>query len=166
AGPVGITQLRPAGEPGLDAVSLHVIRDALGELAHELRPLRTRADEAHLPPQHVEDLRQLIDAGLAHEGAHPRDARIALRRPLRLSVLLRIDAHAAELQQLEFPPEQAYPALAVEDRRAPAVPELDGERGEQHDRQAEHEHHEARGQIEPAGADSPQRIAAESLTED
>ena len=74
------------------------------ELLHELRPLRPRADEAHVAAQHVEDLRQLVDAHLADEAADARDAIVVGRRPARASVLLGVDAHAAELEHAEHRP--------------------------------------------------------------
>src|SRR5512139_3031860 len=51
--------LRPAGEAALDLVAQHVARDALAELVDEDRPLRARPDEAHLPAEDVDQLRQL-----------------------------------------------------------------------------------------------------------
>ena len=46
----------------------------------ELRPLGPRADEAHLAPEHVEELRQLVERDAAQEAA---DAACAGRRPRR-----------------------------------------------------------------------------------
>src|SRR5687768_2202991 len=61
-GAVGITQLRPAGDAGLDGMAFAIIRNALVELLDEFRTLGARTDEAHLTAQHVENLRQFIDA--------------------------------------------------------------------------------------------------------
>src|SRR4051812_41159607 len=43
AGAVAVADLRPAREPRRDKVAKVVIRDLLGQLADELRPLRARA---------------------------------------------------------------------------------------------------------------------------
>jgi hypothetical protein len=47
------------------------------------RLLWSRADDAHLAPQHVQKLRQLVDMSGAKGAPEPRDARIVLRRPTR-----------------------------------------------------------------------------------
>src|SRR5882762_7846542 len=49
---VRIAQLRPAGDPGLQAMPLEVVRNLLGELRHELRALGTRAER----PEFVAEL--------------------------------------------------------------------------------------------------------------
>ena len=56
--------------------------------------------------------------------------------------------------------------LAVEYRRAPALLELDCERRHHHDRQRHHDRQQAREQIEQPRGQQPQRVAAETLTED
>src|SRR5579862_3838901 len=100
---------------------------------HELWAFRTRSDETHVPAQHVEDLWQLIDAQLADDCAHARDAWIPALRPLR-AIEFRVLAHAAELQHVEGTATQPHAFLAVEGRRAPAILDLDGGPGEQHER--------------------------------
>ena len=46
--PAKAVDLRPAGDPRLDAVAILVAIDLGGEQLHELGPLRARADQAHL----------------------------------------------------------------------------------------------------------------------
>src|SRR5690349_2692768 len=64
--------LRPAGDPRLDALAVAVAVDALLEHAREVRPLGAGADEAHVALEHVQQLRQLVERGLAHEAAERR----------------------------------------------------------------------------------------------
>src|SRR6266403_1186058 len=68
--------LRPAGDPGFDAVADHVVGNSLRELADEYRALGSRPDQAHVSFEHVPKLGQLIEAGAAHEGAQKRSAGI------------------------------------------------------------------------------------------
>ena len=57
---------------------------------------------------------------------------IVLRRPLRLTILLRPICHAAEFDDVIFLAAKAYTGLPVKDR-APAV-QFDKESGDEHDR--------------------------------
>src|SRR4030095_10507826 len=163
--PVRITQLRPARDARLDRVTLAVVRDALVQLGHEFGPLRTRADEAHLPAQHVEDLRQLVDPRQPDDRAEARDAAVVLLGPLRLAVRLRVLAHAAELQQAERLGVLSDAPWAVEDRGPWTFDELDGERRQQHERRREHEQREARDDVENALQGRVDAPLAEALRE-
>ena len=51
-----------------------VERDLLGQHCDEFGALGTRADKAHFALQHVQELRQLVDAGASQEPANPRYA--------------------------------------------------------------------------------------------
>src|ERR1019366_8583751 len=68
--------LGPAGDAGFDGVPSVIVRDRLGELADENRTLRTRAYQAHVADEDVDELRQLVQARLAQEGAELRCARV------------------------------------------------------------------------------------------
>src|SRR5215204_5878404 len=57
---VGVTDLRPAGDTGLDEVPASPERNLVGQLVQELRPLGPRADDAHLATQDVPKLRELV----------------------------------------------------------------------------------------------------------
>ena len=74
--------LRPAGDPGLDAVAREIAVDGLVEqpvLQLALHRVRARADQRQVALEHhVEQLRQLVEAGLADEAADAGDARIVL----------------------------------------------------------------------------------------
>src|SRR5947209_19988221 len=75
--------LRPAGDARLHAVTEHVLRNLLAELIDEHRALGPRADEAHVAAEHVEELRNLVEARAAQPPADRRRAIVALRRPHR-----------------------------------------------------------------------------------
>ena len=84
------------------------------------------------PREHVEELRQLVEAGLADEAADAGDARIALGHELgRIGVGL-VDVHRAELEDLDQLVVEAV-ALLAEQHRALAV-ELDRQRHQRHHR--------------------------------
>ncbi len=80
-GAVGIVDLRPAGDAGLHHVALGIIGQLVFEIVDEFRPLRARADEAHLALEHAPRLRQLVDPHLADEPADTGDARIVRSAP-------------------------------------------------------------------------------------
>src|SRR5499425_1429941 len=61
--------LRPPCDAGLDLVTEHVARHSLTEALHEHGPLGARPHHAHLPAQHVHELRQLVEAEAAEKGA-------------------------------------------------------------------------------------------------
>ena len=79
--PAQAVDLRPAGHARLFHVALAVARHQVGELRHELRPLGPRADQAHLADEHVDQLRELVQAEAADEPAQPRAPRIVRARP-------------------------------------------------------------------------------------
>jgi hypothetical protein len=83
--------------------------------------MRSRAYQAHLAAQDIEELRQLVDAGRADDPPDARDARIVSRRGVRPG--LAAVAHRPELEH----PEQLVAApdagLDVEHRAAAFQPE-------------------------------------------
>src|SRR5690606_25413395 len=60
-------QLRPAREAGTHAMAQVVVAQVGVEFGHELRPLRARADDAHVAPEDVPQLRELVQAGAADD---------------------------------------------------------------------------------------------------
>src|SRR5205814_3503242 len=78
--------LRPAGDAGLDAMAGEIAVDRLVELAVLdllVDGVRARPDQRQVALEHhVEELRQLVDAGLADEAADAGDARIVLGHAL------------------------------------------------------------------------------------
>ena len=92
--------LREAGDAGLDRVPLPIARLDVPEqpvARQAAERVGTRADDAHLTAQHVEHLRQFVDAGRADEAADAGDARVAALRRAIACQIRAIDAHAAEL---------------------------------------------------------------------
>src|SRR5688572_17738069 len=83
ASPVGVADLRPAGESGLDDVALTIERDRPRQFAHERRTLGTRSDKAHLALQYVPELRQLVDPRPAKNPADGGHARVVRMGPYR-----------------------------------------------------------------------------------
>ena len=55
----------------------------------ELWPLRSWADQAHIPAEHIPDLGQSIQAAFDGEPANPRDPRIIFSSPTWLRRRLR-----------------------------------------------------------------------------
>ena len=108
--------LRPAGDAGLDTVAGRVVGNGLAEAVNEHRPLRPRADQAHVAFEHIDKLRQFVQARCPNERSEPGAARIVFLRPDRAGLLLGIDAHAAEFQHLKHAAVQAAPFLTVEHR--------------------------------------------------
>lgn len=129
--------LGEAGDAGLDVVAVGVLGILRGELLDEVRALGARADEAHVAVEDVPDLRQLVEAGGADEGADARDARVVVGRELRAGVLLGVDAHRAEFVDLVGLTKTASANLAVESWAA--VLELDSDGNRHHEGQCNDE---------------------------
>ena len=105
--------LAPAGDAWLDIVADHVLVDQVGIFLRVLEHVGSGAHDAHLAEQHVDELRKLVDAGLAqylaplgHAGVVPRGLQ---------AVGLGVDLHAAELQAGELPAVDAGALLAEKD---------------------------------------------------
>src|SRR3546814_18492153 len=93
-----------------------VIADALVETVHELRPLRSWADDAHVATQHVPELRQLIQPGLADEAPDPGDPVVVFSSPTGHAIALGVGPHATELDD---PDELAvFTAAILADRKS------------------------------------------------
>src|SRR5205807_10642438 len=88
--------LRPSGDAGLDLVALHVALDELAVHLVARDRVGARADYAHAALQYVDELRQLVERGAAHEGAERGDARIDAADLVDLLAVLS-DAQGAEL---------------------------------------------------------------------
>lgn len=97
----------------------------LFELFDEVRPFGSRADEAHVAVEDVEDLRQFVQAGGTDEFADFGNAWVVFRRQLRTGIFFRIDAHGTEFIDFILFTEAADADLAVEN--GTAIAELDGQ---------------------------------------
>ena len=70
----GEIHLGPADDAGADAVPLTVVGNMPGKGGDELGALGTGSHERHIPLEHIEELRQVVDAQLAEDRANPGDA--------------------------------------------------------------------------------------------
>ena len=98
------------------------------------------------PLQHVEELRQLVDRGLADEPADAGDARIVLGHELGRIGVEHVGAHRAELVDLDQLVVEAVPLLLEEHR--PLAVELDGDGGGDHDRRQQDQRQQRHGLVE------------------
>lgn len=114
-----------AGDARFDVMAIGVFGVFFLELFDEVRPFRSRADEAHVAVEDVEDLRQFVEAGGADEFPYFCDARVVVRGQLGTGVFFGVRTHGTELIDLVFFAEAADADLTVKDR--PPVFELDGD---------------------------------------
>lgn len=97
----------------------------LFKLFDEVRPFGSRANEAHVAVEDVEDLRQFVKSSSADEFPYFCDARVVVRGQLGTGVFFGIRTHGTEFIDLVFFAEAADADLAVEDRAV--VFEFDGD---------------------------------------
>ena len=105
--------LGPACDAGFYPVAHHVLADEFRILLRVLKHVRPRADDGHFALEHVDELRQLVDARLAQEVAEPGFAGVVLGRLEPVGV--GIDPHRAELDALEYLAVFAVALLPEED---------------------------------------------------
>src|SRR6266513_3806739 len=163
-GTVAVAHLGPPGDARLHEMPFRVIRNRLCQFLDEGRTLGARADEAHLPGEDVEHLRQLVDPEPAEPGADSRDAGIVAARPDRLPLRLRIDPHAPELQHREPPPVLPRADLAIQNRAA--VFKEDCDRRQQGDRRGREQDRDADDHVEQALARQSRDVATKAIRED
>ena len=124
-GVVLAVDLRVAGEAGLGLQAQPELRHCLLVLCCDLGPLRTGADNGQVALQDVHQLGQLVDARLADNASHRRNAVIVLAGgQAGHAVLLRVHPHTAEFMDLKDLPVPGQTVLRVKDRAA--VVGLDG----------------------------------------
>lgn len=109
-GRIAVHHLGPATDPGPHDMTIHIERDLPLELIDKSALLRSWPNQAHVPFEDVEELRQLVDAQLADHLAHPSDAHIAILSELR-TVLFRVLAHAAKLVDAKILVALTHPVL-------------------------------------------------------
>src|SRR5207237_7949457 len=93
--------LGPSRNAGLDAVPRLVVGDGLAEFLDKHRAFRSRTDQAHIAPKHVEKLGQFVQPGLAQKTPQPRPAWVVLGGPDGAAVLFGIGGRASNLETLE-----------------------------------------------------------------
>ncbi len=115
-------------------MSLAVERDLFDETLDELRPLWTRADEAHVAFDHVPQLRELVQARGAEPPANPGEP---LTVGKNTSTLIVSVGHRSELDERERDVAQPGPALPEQHRRAERGPDQRGDGDKQRGQQGE-----------------------------
>ena len=101
--------LSPAGDAGPDLVATGLTGIVPLEVLHEQRP---RPDQAHIPPEDIQELRQLVDARRAEKA--PQGGQALLVRK-RASVRVAGVSHRAKLQDGKRPPVQTGAGLPKKD---------------------------------------------------
>ena len=96
-----MVHLRPTCDAGSRSLTQRVLGDVVAKPRENAGALRSRADNVHLAPNHVDKLRNLIDAVFAHHAADPCNPAIPLDRPYG-SVFFRTHPHGPELQNHEW----------------------------------------------------------------
>jgi len=107
---------------------------------HLVRRRRARADQAHVAAEHIDELRKLVQGGLAQNPPHPRDARVVLHlehAALHLVVAhqlplarLGVDEHGPELVQGEMTVVAAHAGLPEKHRPRRIEPDGQGHQGQ------------------------------------
>src|ERR1044071_6204350 len=95
------SNLGQAGDPGLHKGTDVVIRHQLGKLLVVFNQVRPRADDAHVAPKHVPELRHLVDAQLAKPFSERVNPFISVPRLARDFIMTGL--HGAKLVDLELP---------------------------------------------------------------
>jgi hypothetical protein len=121
---------------------------ALGVPVHLDLDGRPRADERHLPAQHVDQVRQLVHRAAPKQRTYAGDAVVARVDDQPAPDRLRPAHHRSQLVELERLAIAAHAALAV-DRVAVGL-ESHRQRRERHQRAGQHGEHAARHQVERA----------------
>lgn len=117
--------LGQAGDARFDVMAIGVFGVFLFELFDEVRPFRSRTDEAHVAVEDVEDLRQFVEPGGADEFSDFGNARVVFGGQLGTGIFFRIDAHGTEFVDFIFLAEASDTDLTIED--GTAVAEFDGQ---------------------------------------
>ena len=137
-GIISAVNLGIAGEAGFDLEAELEVRELLIILLRNLRPLGAGADNRHVTLEDIHKLRELIQAALADDAPDGRDTGIIYAGgETGNAVLLGIDAHGAELDDLELAAVLCQPGLLIED--GTAVIQLDRQGGKQHQRTEQNE---------------------------
>ncbi len=114
---VAAVHLRPAGDAGAHFVAACLFRRVTLEVLHQQR---ARTHQAHIAFKHIEEFRQLIQAGGAQEAPEAGEALLVGQQ---LTIGVAQVAHAAELVEPEEPTMQAWALLAEDHRPAEEEPD-------------------------------------------
>ena len=106
---VAETQRSQIGDPWFVPQNVPLFRGVMPDVAENFR---SRADQAHLPPQHIPKLRQFVQFGLPQNPSDPGDAGIPVLRD-KWPGPFRRRHHCAEFANSEWPPLKTDPDLPV-----------------------------------------------------
>src|SRR6266702_2339740 len=165
---VGLVDLGPAGDPRAHALTALIALDLLPPEDEDRRLLGTGSHDVHVAQQHVEQLRQLVEADLPQHAPDRRDARVVGPGPHLVVALRAVQVHRAELVHRERPaaeidlaarvaagtrqaaPVEPDPRLGEEHRAARC--QLDQRGDDEHQGQRQDDPHHRRGDVEAAPA--------------
>ena len=108
--------LRPPGKSRTHLMFDHIPWNFFPEFFHILRALRSWPDQAHIPHQHIDKLRELVYTRLTDESSDGRNPRIILNSPLLLLRRLILDNHRTKLIHPKRLVLKADPFLTVDQR--------------------------------------------------
>ena len=114
--------LRPAGQPGAHIVCTVLI--PFGQQVVLVPKRRARADDRHIPHKDIPQLGQLVQTGLAQKVPHAGDILLRVVQQMGGHIVRGINAHSAELEDLEMPLADAHTLLPEKHR--PGRVQLDG----------------------------------------
>ena len=138
-------------------------RNAGEKCLHVVVRKRTRADEAHVAPQHRPQLRQLVDAEAPEQAADDGDQpRIVLQLVARLPFVaqpriggemllepaFRVAPHRPDLRNRD--PASVEAGAILDEERRPAIEQSDERRGDEDDRRRDEQRERAEHEIERA----------------
>ena len=108
--------------------------------------MRTRSDHAHVAPDHVEKLWQLIDAGSAYEPSDPCNALIVPPGRPGARRIAAARMHRSELEYAELP--VALPDAKLPEEHRPRPLQLDGDRHDEQKRRKDDERDDRDNEIQ------------------
>ena len=122
----------------------HVAGYAAPELLDEHRPFGPRPHDGHISLEHIDELRQFVERGAAHERAEPGGSLLARLRPYGAGSGFGVHGHGAKLQHVERASVQPHPVLFVKHRAGRGQLYADGEqeqeRGQEDQRRRRESH--------------------------
>src|SRR5437762_8010832 len=94
-----IVDLRPAGDAGFHEMFLHVPGKAIAKLGDKIRSLGPRTHQRHIAAEHVQELRQFVQAETSQQRAERPRALLGAPRPHRTALALDADRHRSTFER-------------------------------------------------------------------
>jgi hypothetical protein len=95
--PILKANLSPAGDPRPDGMSQIIVGNFAAEPFDKFRPLRAGPYEAHIAPQYVPELGNLVKPGGSKESSYGCNSGIIITRPSRTTISFCVCLHRSEL---------------------------------------------------------------------